>query len=150
MKYLIPLLLVMLPLSVYSQAKYPELQVRKPPVWPTPQEYKERSANADSTQDTEQLVASEVPAEESPSALESGYTIQLGAFRDATAAQVMAEGIAVPGVLIQRTLRNGETWYLVCLGAYPGKADAREARDQYLQAHPGADTWIRPIPVESD
>ena len=127
------LILAALTTSLYTQAQPSETYSREAPVWPTPEEYLNRD-----------------PGTPSSIAVQPAFTIQMGAFRDRESALAKAATIASANVKVQRTLRNGENWYLVLLGAYATRVDAHEAEDSYLASNPGADTWIRAMPVALD
>ncbi|WP_279244591.1 SPOR domain-containing protein [Candidatus Litorirhabdus singularis] len=115
--------------SVYAQAQPGESPWRAAPVWPTHLEYRSQDA--------------EKPVSPAP---DPGFTIQVGAFRDRATAMSKAATLGSASVKVERTLRNGESWYLVLLGAYATKVEALAGEGLYLSANPGADTWVRTMP----
>ena len=119
--------------SVYSQAQPAESPWRAAPVWPTHLDYR--------SQDSE--------TRDSPNR-GPGFTIQVGAFRDRATAMTKAATVDSADVKVEAILRNGENWYLVLIGAYATKADARAGEQRYLASNPEADTWIRAMPESLD
>jgi septal ring-binding cell division protein DamX len=71
------------------------------------------------------------------------YVLQVGAFRDVTAAQRGAREIELAPLRIIATRRNAQNWYVLVLGAYEELVDAREAGAAYRSAYPRGGVWIR-------
>jgi septal ring-binding cell division protein DamX len=135
--------------------------LREPPVWPTPQEYlSKKTRNGQDARDAGTVagerstaVQGKAPGEAPEKAggsvtvapLDSSltpYTVQIAAFRRYPAAR---ESLAAADESrsILRSVRGGETWYVVVLGLYSSRAEAAAAEAEYRAANPGADTWLR-------
>jgi septal ring-binding cell division protein DamX len=79
--------------------------------------------------------------------LDGSYVLQVGAFRTEASARAAADTItgAIDSKELQviATRRGVEEWYVLVLGSYDSKVDAREAGEVYLDAHPGGSIWVR-------
>lgn len=122
-------------LVLLSYAGQPQAQR---PVWPDHAEYMAR-VQAESKSSTEQEESSPATRIESY----GGYVVQLGAFREQSSAERAAKAGKLEEIKVLATQRNGQTWYVLLLGSYKSREEAREASAAYLQAHPDGSTWVR-------
>jgi septal ring-binding cell division protein DamX len=67
----------------------------------------------------------------------------VGAFRELALAQSAAKAIGLAQLRIIATLRDEQDWYVLVLGAYAERVDAREAGEAYLNAYPHGVIWVR-------
>ena len=76
-------------------------------------------------------------------ALDKTWALQVGAFKDAEAAEQAVADSGMETILIVPTERDGEAWFVLLLGTYERKVDAREAGQAYMGAFPEGKTWVR-------
>jgi septal ring-binding cell division protein DamX len=82
------------------------------------------------------------PAGEQAVRLEDAFIVQIGAYRLRAEAQAAADRLANGKLSIVPTERNGETWFVLLLGAYPSIEAARAAGAEY-EANTGGSYWVR-------
>jgi septal ring-binding cell division protein DamX len=82
-------------------------------------------------------------ATEPEPALDGAYVLQVGAFHRESSAQSAAAAIGMEELRVIGTRRGQEDWYVLVLGTYDSKVDAREAGEAYLDANPGGSIWVR-------
>jgi len=82
------------------------------------------------------------PAGEQAVRLEDAFIVQIGAYRLRTEAQAAADRLANDKLSIVPTERNGETWFVLLLGAYPSIEAARAAGAEH-EANTGGNYWVR-------
>jgi DamX protein len=88
-------------------------------------------------------VDSEVAEEPfSPTAAQA-YVVQVGAYRTKEKAQAAARSINGDRLVVLPTVKGGQDWFVLLLGAFPTLAEARAAGDAYRRNVPGASYWVR-------
>ena len=103
--------------------------ITAPPASPGPE-----SASGSPSRPTSEVAAS---------GIDDAYVLQVGAFREQASAQRAATEIGLEELRIIATRRWDEDWYVLVLGAYHSRVDAREAGEAYLQANPEGSIWVR-------
>jgi septal ring-binding cell division protein DamX len=88
-------------------------------------------------------VSATAPAAVGKTASDGAYVLQVGAFQQMETARKAATGINLEELRIITTRRGDETWYVLVLGAYHSRLEAREAGEAYLQAYPRGSIWVR-------
>ena len=76
--------------------------------------------------------------------LPTDFVLQVGAFRERARAVRAAQELGREGVVVVRTRRGEEEWFVVLLGVYPSADEARDAGEAYEAAVPGGSFWVRP------
>jgi len=107
------------------------------PAWPSHQEHITRTESADSSVDTDE------PARVETIGIERAYVLQVGAFRLREYAEKAAKEIGLEELRIMTVRRGDQDWYVLVLGAFESRVDAREAGEAYLDAHPDGAIWVR-------
>ena len=74
---------------------------------------------------------------------DGAYVLQVGAFREMDTARKAAAGINMEELRIIPTRRDDANWYVLVLGAYHSRLEARAAGEAYLQAYPRGSIWVR-------
>jgi cell division protein FtsN len=73
----------------------------------------------------------------------SAYFVQIGAYRIRENAEAEARRVDRDGLTVVPTERDGETLFVVLLGAFSTLAEARAAGDACRRAFPGTSYWVR-------
>lgn len=79
-------------------------------------------------------------------ATEGAYTIQIIASRNQQDIQRFMKTHALPSTAkIMRSVRQGETWYVLALGSYPKRQDAVNAAQKLPTSVAQLKPWVRPV-----
>jgi septal ring-binding cell division protein DamX len=73
----------------------------------------------------------------------TGFVVQVGAFRNKERAQRAVRELDDAGVVVMPTVTDGEVWYVLLLGGFPGWEEAAAAGAAYQAAHPEGSFWVR-------
>ncbi|MCZ6831367.1 MAG: SPOR domain-containing protein, partial [Gammaproteobacteria bacterium] len=107
------------------------------PVWPN---HAQSTAGSISTSTTG---AASEPSRVVTIDSEETYVLQVGAFIEPVSAERAVRKIGLEELRIIATRRDGHDWYVLVLGAYHSREDAREAGEAYLNAYPKGSIWVR-------
>lgn len=122
--------------SAAGTAREPTAVVERP-AWPSHQEHMTGSTS------TSETAAASEPAPVADKDSEKAYVLQVGAFREQAVAVRAAEATGMEELKIMATRRDGQDWYVLVLGSYETREDARAAGEAYLDAHPKGSVWVR-------
>ena len=89
-----------------------------------------------------EAVASAEPEPKPEANVADPYLVQIGAYREKSAARQQASRVDSSELEIMPTRRDGKDWYVVLLGAFPSWQEANDAGRAYESAY-GGSFWVR-------